>query len=200
VAGFGVVVLAGGAGKRLGGSAKPTLPVAGKPMLVRVLEAVSGADECVVVGPPALGSLVAGGVRVVQEEPAGGGPVAGLAAGVAAVVGGGTVVVLAADLPLLTAEAVGQLVGALGQHDGAVFVDRDGRRQWLCGAWSVGALRRRIGEMAGEGPLGGRSMREFVASLDVVGVPVGGDGGSQPWYDCDTPAELAGAESELGGG
>jgi hypothetical protein len=43
-------------------------------------------------------------------------------------------------------------------------------------------------------------MREFVASLDVVGVPVGGDGGSPPWYDCDTPAELAGAESELGGG
>jgi molybdopterin-guanine dinucleotide biosynthesis protein A len=169
-------------------------------MLIRVLEAVSGADECVVVGPAGLGSLVPSGVRVVQEEPPGGGPVAGLAAGLAAVVGGGTVLVLAADLPLLTAEAVGQLVAALGRHDGAVFVDRTGRRQWLCGAWSAGALRRRIDEVAGEGPLGGRSMRDFVAALDVVGVPVGGDGSSQPWYDCDTPAGLAGAESELGGG
>lgn len=197
---YAAVVLAGGAGKRLGGTAKPTLPLAGRPMVARVLAAVDDAVERVVVGPATLAPLVPEGVRVVREDPAGGGPVAGLAAGLAALVSrqvrGGSVVVLAADLPLLTRAAVGQVLAARGDHDGAVFVDGTGRQQWLCGAWSVGALERRV---AGLGPLTGRSMRELVAPLDVVGVPVTAPG-RPPWYDCDTPADLAAAESELGGG
>ncbi|GIJ66390.1 hypothetical protein Voc01_013070 [Virgisporangium ochraceum] len=270
---FGVVVLAGGAGRRLGGAAKPTLVVAGRPMLARVLAAVDDAAERVVVGPPSLGPLVsgmsaggmsAGGVVLVQEEPPGGGPVAGLAAGLAEV-SAEHVLVLAADLPLLTREAVGALLGALGGHDGAVFVDGNGRQQWLCGAWSSEALRRRLAVMEAGGPLAGRAMRELVAPLAVVGVqgddvpvggvPVGGvpgsgmpggvrgdgvrgdgvrgdgvrgsgvrgdgapgdgvrgdgvrgdgvrgdsvpgDGaGRPPWYDCDTPADLADAERRL---
>jgi molybdopterin-guanine dinucleotide biosynthesis protein A len=177
-------------------------------MVARVLAAAEGAVERVVVGPVSLRALVPAGVRVVQEEPAGGGPVAGLAAGLAALsgsphggmeVGDASVVVLAADLPLLTPAAVGQLLAAVGGRDGAVFVDDRGRQQWLCGAWSVGALGRRIAELAGAGPLAGRSMRELVAPLDVVGVPVEA-GRRPPWYDCDTPAELAEAEIRLGGG
>lgn len=233
---FGVVVLAGGAGRRLGGAAKPTLAVGGEPMLARVLAAASGAAERVVVGPASLNSIVPVGVRVVQEEPAGGGPVAALAAGLAelavrpvrpaeagsaeapgsgsagdpAAPGAGSgasarrpdgarldvVVVLAADLPLLTPEAVGWLVSALVDHDGAVFVDHGGRRQWLCGAWWSAALEERVAALAATGPLGGRAVRELVAPLRVVGVPVDG-GGRPPWYDCDTPAELADAERRL---
>lgn len=214
-----MVVLAGGAGRRLGGAAKPALAVAGRPMLARVLAAVDDAAERVVVGPPSLRALVAAGVPggvpsgvvggvvgrggggvdrgvvVVQEEPAGGGPVAGLAAGLAEV-STDRVVVLAADLPLLTREAVGALLAALGGYDGAVFVDGNGRQQWLCGAWSAGALRQRLAGMAADGPLAGRAMRELVAPLRVVGVPVDG-GGRPPWYDCDTPADLADAERRL---
>jgi molybdopterin-guanine dinucleotide biosynthesis protein A len=218
---FGVVVLAGGAGRRLGGVAKPTLAVGGEPMLARVLAAVSDADARVVVGPASLGSLVPVGVRVVQEVPAGGGPVAGLAAGLAELttrpewtagsgsaaettVGPGApdeagldvVVVLAADLPFLTREAVGWLVSSLVDHDGAVLVDDGGRQQWLCGAWRAAALHDRLATLAATGPLGGRAMRELVAPLRVVGVPVDG-GGRPPWYDCDTPAELADAERRL---
>jgi molybdopterin-guanine dinucleotide biosynthesis protein A len=174
-------------------------------MLARVLAAVRDAAEWVVVGPASLGPLVPVGVRVVQEEPPGGGPVAALDAGLAALTdraAGGAeaatrpVLVLAADLPLLTPAAVGELLGALDDHDGAVFVDDSGRRQWLCGAWSGGALSRRLAELAEAGPLVGRSMRELVAPLRVVGVPV--DGGDRPpWYDCDTPADLADAERRL---
>ena len=215
---FGVVVLAGGAGRRLGGAAKPTLPVGGTPMLARVLAAVDDADGRVVVGPGSLGLIVPPGVRVIQEEPAGGGPVAALAAGLAGLAelaagttvsggaerggaGAGTagldvVVVLAADLPLLTREAVEALLLALGDHDGAVFVDDGGRRQWLCGAWRSAALGERLAALAATGPLGGRAMRELVAPMRVVGVPVGG-GRRPPWYDCDTPADLADAERRL---
>jgi molybdopterin-guanine dinucleotide biosynthesis protein A len=202
---FGVVVLAGGAGRRLGGAAKPTLPVGGTPMLARVLAAVDDADGRVVVGPGSLGLVVPTGVRLIQEEPAGGGPVAALAAGHAELAADPTergtagldaVVVLAADLPLLTREAVETLLLGLGDHDGAVFVDDEGRRQWLCGAWRPAALSERLAALAATGPLGGRAMRELVAPLRVAGVPVGG-GRRPPWYDCDTPADLADAERRL---
>jgi molybdopterin-guanine dinucleotide biosynthesis protein A len=195
VDGYRVVILAGGAGRRLGGAAKPTLAVAGQPMLARVLAAVADAVDRVVVGPPSLGRLVPPGVRVVREEPPGGGPVAALAAGLAelraGVAGPRPVLVLAADLPLLTRAAVGVLLRALDHHDGAVFVDDDGRRQWLCGAWSGDALEERL---AAIGSFEGRAMRELLGPLRVVEVPV--DGG-QPWYDCDTPAALADAERRL---
>jgi len=98
------VILAGGAGRRLGGAAKPTLAVAGHAMLTRVLDAVAGAAERVVVGPPELADALPPGVRLTREEPAGGGPVAALAAGLAALVAGSTAsadaVALAHPVPL----------------------------------------------------------------------------------------------------
>jgi molybdopterin-guanine dinucleotide biosynthesis protein A len=188
-------------------------------MLARVLAAVGDAADRVVVGPSSLGGLVPPGVWLAQEEPPGGGPVAALSAGLTELaappvgvagpeawsgwrgesVGAGErkaepVLVLAADLPLLTRAAVGVLLAALDDHDGAVFVDDDGRRQWLCGAWAREALEERLTVLAATGPLAGRAMRELVAPLRVVEVPVAG---GQPWYDCDTPADLADAERRL---
>ena len=49
---FAAVILAGGAGRRLGGVDKATIPVRGAPMLDHVLDAVADASPCVVVGPP----------------------------------------------------------------------------------------------------------------------------------------------------
>jgi molybdopterin-guanine dinucleotide biosynthesis protein A len=211
--GYVAVVLAGGRGTRLGGPEKPTIAVAGRPMLARVLGAVEAARARVVVGPPELASSVPAGVPVVREEPPGGGPVAALAAGLAVLsglVGDGPdrVVVLAADLPLLTPAAVRRVVDAVGGSgdgsvhvdgsayvDGAVYVDGSGRRQWLCGAWRLSTLRDRMAEL---GPAAGRSLRDLFAPLRIVDVP-GVAGEPPPWYDCDTPAAVAEAESFYGG-
>ena len=203
---YAAVVLAGGRGRRLGGPAKPAIEVGGGPNLQRVLTAVAAAPVRVVVGPPELGELVPAGVRVVREEPPGGGPVAALAAGLVVVpvdVGGsaddpGRLVVLAADLPLLSVAAVRRVVDAVGTADGAVYVDGSGRRQWLCGAWRPDVVRRRLAGLAASGPLAGRSLRELFAPLSVVEV-AGAAGEAPPWYDCDTPAALAEAESFYGG-
>jgi molybdenum cofactor guanylyltransferase len=104
----------------------------------------------------------------------------------------------AADLPLLTASAVDRLVEAIGAGDGAVYVDGTGRRQWLCGAWRLDALRSRLAEFAAAGPVAGRSLRDLFAPLRVAAVS-GVAGGPPPWYDCDTPAALAEVESFYGG-
>lgn len=194
---YAAVVLAGGRGRRLGGPAKPAIAVGGRPMLSRVLLAVTAARVRVVVGPPDLGPLVPAGVRVVLEEPAGGGPVAALAAGLAVVPPDvDRLVLLAADLPLLTPAAVERLLEAIGHLEGAVYVDGDGRRQWLCGAWRVGPLRSRLAGFAGA--VGGRSLRDLVGPLRVAAVS-GAAGEPPPWYDCDTPAAVAEAERFYGG-
>jgi molybdopterin-guanine dinucleotide biosynthesis protein A len=81
--------------------------------------------------------------------------------------------------------------------DGAVYVDGDGRPQWLCGVWRLSALRRRLADVAADGPLTGRSLRDLFGPLRCVAV-VARAPGPPPWYDCDTAEDLAIAE-RLGG-
>lgn len=183
---YGAVVLAGGAGRRLGGVHKPLLPVGGVPMLTRVLAAVADACPRVVVGPP---HPVPAGVVVTREEPPGGGPVSATAAGLAALPDDIAVVaLLAADLPLLTTAAVMELrrvLEAAVGADGAMYVDRDSRRQLLCGVWRVAALRQRLAVFPSPA---GAAMRALLSDLTVVevGSTATADSDAPPWFDCDT--------------
>ncbi|WP_433314452.1 molybdenum cofactor guanylyltransferase [Micromonospora sp. CA-269861] len=111
---YAAVVLAGGAARRMGGVDKPALPVAGRPMRDRVLAAVPDATTRVLVGAA---DAVPAGVRVVRENPPGGGPVAAAAAGLAVLDPDTTVVaLLAADLPLLTRAAIADLLTHLDRE------------------------------------------------------------------------------------
>jgi molybdopterin-guanine dinucleotide biosynthesis protein A len=195
---YAAVVLAGGAASRLGGATKPALPVAGRPMLDRVLAAVADAAFRVVVGPPDL--PVAAGVSLAREEPPGGGPVAGAAAGLALVPPGlAAVALLAADLPMLDPAAVRTLREALAGPPGkppgvAVFVDAGGRRQSLCGVWRAGVLRAALRrEVERRGSLAGAAVRGLLAGVPVAEVSWSGSG-PPPWFDCDTDADIRRAE------
>jgi molybdopterin-guanine dinucleotide biosynthesis protein A len=77
---FDAVILAGGSGRRLGGVDKGALVVAGLPLLDRVLLASAAARRTVVVGEP---RPTVRSVVWAREDPPGGGPLAGLAAGMA---------------------------------------------------------------------------------------------------------------------
>ncbi|WP_433066092.1 molybdenum cofactor guanylyltransferase [Dactylosporangium sp. CS-033363] len=179
------MILAGGRAARLGGRDKPMVAVGGVPMLVRVVNAVRevGASPVVVVGPDREG--LPPGITVVREEPAGGGPVAAAAVGVAAVAENEKVALLASDLPLLSAEAIRVLLRGLGAKDGALFVDGEGRRQLLCGVWRVRALRRAIQQF---GEPGGGSLRRLLQHLEVN--EVRWEGERAPYVDCDTEEDL----------
>jgi molybdopterin-guanine dinucleotide biosynthesis protein A len=191
---FAAVVLSGGAGRRLGGADKAALAVGGRPMRDRVLAAAAaaGAAPCVVVGPS--GDLPPG-VLATRESPPGGGPVAAAAAGLALLPGDTeTVALLAADLPLLTASALGTLRDAGSTTDGALFVDGDGRRQLLCGVWRVSAVRRALAAL---GDPAGASMRALVSGLHAVEV-VWTESGPPPWFDCDTDDDIRKARRWVG--
>ena len=133
------VVLAGGTGRRLGGVDKAAVRVAGRTLLESALAATVGIADVVVVGPPGAATPP---VRTVREEPAGGGPAAGVLAGVRALDGASTVLVLAVDMPRVTPATVARLTAAL--HDAGPDTDgallHDVRRQPLCGVYRVAAL------------------------------------------------------------
>jgi molybdenum cofactor guanylyltransferase len=210
---FAAIVLAGGAARRMGGVDKAARVVAGRPMLHRVLEAVADAAPRVVVGAAAdllCGVVGQRGVLQTRERPAGGGPVAATAAGMAMLgPATATVAMLAADLPLLTAEAITELrrAAAAGDVDGACYIDEGRRLQPLCGVWRVPALRRALDELttarhaelaAGrdatsvtdrEAALAGASVKALLAGLVVAAVPWAGHG-LPPWFDCDTDEDL----------
>jgi len=78
---FGIIVLAGGRGTRLGGRDKPGLVVGGRTLIGAVVAAgtAAGARQVIVVGPERAGL---DGVSFVTEEPPGAGPVPALRRGV----------------------------------------------------------------------------------------------------------------------
>ena len=143
---FDAIVLAGGAGQRMGdprGTDKAGLDVGGITLLDRVLAAVADAQHCIVVGPR---RPTARPVTFTVEEPAGSGPAAAIVHGLS-LVDAATVVVLAADMPF-AATAVPKLIDALAgvQADAAMLVDDAGRRQPLLAAYRTdcaAALLRR---------------------------------------------------------
>ncbi|MEY9870924.1 molybdopterin-guanine dinucleotide biosynthesis protein A [Streptacidiphilus sp. MAP12-33] len=175
--GYDAVVLAGGAARRLGGEDKPGLVVAGTTLLDRVLAACGDAGVTLVVGPERATSRA---VRWVREEPPGGGPVAGLAAGLAEV-GAAVTLLLAADLPFLDTDTVHRLLDALDAPgvDAAVLVDADGRDQLLTAAYRTGPLRAALAAVAQ--PHGAR-LRAVTAGLRTLRLP--DERGAA--VDCDT--------------
>lgn len=204
---YAALLLAGGAARRMAGVDKPAVRVAGRSMRDRVLAAVADASPRIVVGP---GSGLPPGVLAVREEPAGAGPVAAIAAGLdllatlpaptgspVAAATEPVVAVLAADLPLLTGEAVGLLrdVRRSADADGACYRDESGRQQFLCGVWRLPALRAAVERLrAGRGgSLTGAAMRDLLADLTVIDVAASGIG-APPWFDCDTEDDVRRAE------
>jgi molybdopterin-guanine dinucleotide biosynthesis protein A len=140
-------VLAGGAGRRLGRVDKPGLLHHGRRLVDIALSAVEPALT-VVVGP---GRVLPAGILQAREDPPGGGPAAGLLAGLTALrdyLGvpcpgpDDLVVVLASDLPGINRRDIQSLHEAIRRDgiDGAVLTDPGGRPQYLAGVWRWRAL------------------------------------------------------------
>ena len=147
---WAVIVLTGGGSRRMGRD-KATLDVAGTSLLDRTIADVPAGIPVVVAGPPA--PVARRGVVFVQEDPPGGGPVAGIDAALAAV-SAPVVVVLATDLPLVGALPSGLAEALLdarrddadATRDALLAADASGRPQQLCAAYRADALRRAIAD------------------------------------------------------
>ncbi|OCC11800.1 NTP transferase domain-containing protein [Streptomyces sp. PTY087I2] len=189
---YDVIVLAGGAAKRLGGADKPGVRVGGRALLDRVLAACGGAARTVVVGDR---RPTARPVVWTREVPQGGGPLAALGAGLRLTTAE-YVLVLSADLPFLGPRTVDALLAATGEpgREGALCTDPDGRDQPLVAAYRAEPLRRELALIATEhGGLAGLPLRLLTAELDLARIDAGPDAA----FDCDTWDDIAAARARI---
>lgn len=177
---IGAIVLTGGSSVRLDGADKASIELGGLTLLEHALGAMLDVDEVVVVGDPVPTTRP---VTFTREDPAGGGPAAGLLHGLRSFARRPDLVIaLAVDMPLVTSLTVRRLRDAV-EHDGAALID-DGRRlQFLCAAYRTDALDRVRPEYEAEH---GMSMRSLVGSLRLAHVPAFGPEGR----DLDTWSDL----------
>ncbi|WP_291887920.1 NTP transferase domain-containing protein [Cellulomonas sp.] len=216
---FDAIVLAGGRGRRLvdvvEGTVKPEVLVGGTALVDHALAAVAGARRVVLVAPP---QVARPGVVTVLEDPPDGGPVAGLAAGLAAlqpeadgdapsrpgrgstatseVPPGSTrgprlVVVLACDVPH-AARALPALLAAASDPavDGARLVSTGGRPQHLVAAYDRLALDAAVAALPS---VRDAAVRRLVEPLHLVDVPDTVDAAA----DADTWDDVARLDDSL---
>lgn len=166
---LGAVILTGGTAARLDGADKAAIELDGTTLLEHSLGAVADADEVVVVGEPVPTSRP---VTWTREDPHGGGPAAGILAGLDRFYRPpDLVVVLAVDMPRVTAETVRRLVAAVADtaYDGAQLVDAQQHTQPLCAVYRRWALDRvRPVDREHEH---GLPVRELLLTLDLAEVP-----------------------------
>lgn len=192
--GHDVIVLAGGRGERLGGRDKALLEVGGRSLLAQVLDGTAAASNVVVVGAARPGF---DGVLWTCERPPGGGPAAGIVAGLKALDADAAepwVLVLAVDQPGAASVVPGVLRAAAEAPAEVEMLcphDRDGHPQWLLAAYRRGALARAC---AGVGTGHDVSVRRLVAALRVLDVP----GAVQHIGDVNTWADHEAWQDRLG--
>ena len=180
-------ILAGGAGRRLGG-AKALAVLGGQPLVLRVLHVLTG-----VVGPPVavvvkaeteLPPLPAGAVRV--EEPEGPlHPLTGIRAALEHAAGA-PVLCCAVDLPLVSRAVLLALARADRGQAGVVVPVVHGRREPACALWTPAAL----GALAAAEPRA--RLKDVVAAAAPLDVPIEHPGDA--FLNVNTPEDLAAAE------
>jgi molybdopterin-guanine dinucleotide biosynthesis protein A len=184
---FDAIVLAGGQAERLGGADKPGIVVGGSTLLDRAITSAHGAVRVIVVGPQ---RETSSDVLWTREDPAGGGPVAAIAAGVQ-LVDEAWCLVLAADLPQI-APAIPLLLTAAAQVDAAVLI-RNEARNYLAAVWRVRSLRAAIDRLDS---VEGAAARKLYIGVDVVEVD-----DEKGWgMDCNTWDDVRRAERETSSG
>lgn len=184
---WSVIVLTGGTSSRMGFD-KATADLGGRSLLAHVIDSIPADASVIVVGPEV--QTLHQRVVITREEPPGGGPVAGIAAGLALVTTP-YVCVLAVDMPW-AGPLLKRFVALLADSRADAILPRDeqARPQPLAGAYRAAALHRALGSADPNG----RSVRSVISELAVVTVAV-----DRPadLIDIDTPRDLDAARRSV---
>jgi len=196
------IILAGGLATRMGGGDKGLRDLGGRPLLAHVIDRLApqvGAIALNANGSPA--RLAGFGLPVVADSvPGWPGPLAGVLAGMdwAADQGCEAVLSAPADTPFLPRDLALRLHSAAGPRGAAVAATRQGatvHAHPVCGLWPVALrddLRRAI--------MGGmRRVRDWAVAQEA-GQALFDATPIDPFFNINTPEDLARAETLLGPG
>lgn len=158
----------------MGGADKASIEIAGVTLLERALAATMSAIEVVVVGEQVPTTRP---VTWTREDPVDGGPAAGLLAGLDRFLRTPDLVcVLAVDMPRVNAGTIARLTWAVEADtslDGAVLLDRTGRRQTLAAVYRHSSLTS--ARPANREREHGLPVRDLLAPLNLADVPSVGE-------------------------
>lgn len=186
---FGVI-LAGGAGRRMGGADKALLPLAGRPLIAHVIDRLEPQVERLAIsanGDPA--RLAFAGLPVLPDAVSQG-PLSGVLAALDWAEGADAVVSVSVDTPFLPGDLVPRLWLAGG--GGLAVAVCGGRQHPVCALWPR-ALRAPLrAYIAG----GGARVMGFCAGQGAAEAPFPG-GDPDPFQNLNSPEDLAGAERAI---
>ena len=177
-----VIILTGGTSKRFG-SDKSQAIIGGISLIERILASIPSEFETVIVGPdPMIRTSL---YRTVQENPIGGGPVAGFKAGLE-ICTSEIVVLIATDMPFAVSRTL-HLMDSMKPHDDAVmYVDAEGFKQSLAAIYRVEAVERALSLM---GNADGQSMQRMLSYLQIREIAMSKEV-AQALSDIDTTEDL----------
>ena len=184
------VILAGGAGSRIGG-AKPDRILGGARLIAHALDAASRwrAPVAVAVREPVQAAFPDG--AVILDDPAIQGPLAGLASALAwaKAMGADRVLTIPCDMPFLPPDLLALLEAALGPDDGVAVAASGGRLHPVCALWRVQTVDQ-LHEEAAAGRLSLTGLSEKVGRV-VAEWPVAS---RDPFLNVNTREDLRAAE------
>ncbi len=184
------IILAGGRSARMGRD-KGRLRLDGRSMLARAVDACASCDGVVVVAPVLPDDVDPRSVSLALENPPFGGPVAGIAAGLAALPAArptDEVLLLACDLPRV-GEVAALLASTTMSADGACLVDSTGYPQFLAARYRRAALTSALLDAGGSR---NRSVGSVLGGLDLALIPA-----ADIAMDVDTPSDATAAGVRL---
>lgn len=177
-----VIVLSGGTSRRFGRD-KSQAKIAGKSLIALILGSIPSEFKVVIVGEDP--KIESSQYQCVQEDPIGGGPLAGFKAGLDASESE-LVALIATDMPFASTRVL-NLLNFMREHDDAVmYVDAKGFKQPLAAVYRSTSVKRALAVM---GELHGKSMRELVSHLNVHEIEMSHEV-AQALVDIDTVADL----------
>jgi len=186
---WSALILTGGTSFRFG-SDKSEAIFDGTTLIDFLIAAIPTDIPIVIVGPNRDNFSPA--IQVIQEDPPGGGPAAGVAAGLP-LVGSEYVAVLATDMPF-SSDLVRLLLRNLSDEvDGVIVVDEEGFQQPFSGIYRTSTLAGVLGKIQ---PLTNRSMRSILTELNLIEVRLKADK-SHLLLDIDTQMDLIKAQSAI---
>ncbi|PIO98538.1 molybdenum cofactor guanylyltransferase [Pleomorphomonas carboxyditropha] len=202
---FAGLILAGGRSSRMGGTPKALVELAGATLLQRAVDALAPqVGDLAVSLPPGL-DVPDLALAVVRDEASTfEGPLAGVAAGLARASALSPrpthLLTVPVDLPFLPGELAERLAAGIDGPDTIVFAAGPGGRAPLCALWPLSAAPRLSAFLAGaERRVGAFLAGERTGS--VVFAPVGIGGRTvDPFFNINTPADLAEAAGLIGAG
>jgi len=194
---FGLV-LAGGAGRRMGGADKALLPLAGRSLLWHCLARLEPQVEAAALSANGDAARFAGfGLPVLPDDMTSLGPLSGLLSGLrwAAARGASALVTASVDSPFLPGDLVPQLcLAAEGAASGVALAESGGKMHPTFGLWPVTV------EPALRGFLASGAKPRVLDFARAQGAVPAAFPDPEAFLNINTPEDLARAEILIGGG